>query len=304
MRAEGDARHEESFSLRLSERVDALPEALDALRVIGHLRADFPPEVARWGATLHELRGRARKLFQAASPRWMTRRGWEQSTAPPVAEHRARRIQGLECKTCHDATCGIGVDALALAHKHSFTVASDRDPWMAACARANLRDAGLRQDRVVVAEAEAGAVRADFLLLDPDRRATKSGERTFDPKLFSPRLGRSLELARAARAACLKLPPGLSPSQVASDADLRFEWISLRGEMRELSVWTGIAAEQLGRGRAATVLDDRYGLEATMSAVDPVPEPQALEIEEARHSRLLVEPDPAVLRAGLYGQLA
>ena len=102
-----------------------------------------------------------------------------------------------------DATAGLGGDSLVLAQAGLGVVSCDRDPETAHRLRMNLLVAGL-PPRVLVARAEAAAVRTGILVLDPDRR-TDSGKREPDPQRarrqkLQPRQRVEVRLQQMARA--------------------------------------------------------------------------------------------------------
>ena len=130
------------FTTRVAEALAELAPDLPLLGVHGRLRRALGEELGRQAAELYELRRRAvRKLGSAGVP-FLTRKGLEQASAPILAAERARRMAARSSQIW-DATSGIGLDSLALARLGALAVASDLDPHTAACAQANLRQAGL-----------------------------------------------------------------------------------------------------------------------------------------------------------------
>lgn len=295
------------FGKAVGRAIASLAPDLGSLEAVEALRRVLPPDRARAAAELRELRVRAAARFPDAERMFFTRKGLEQATGPRVAAWRAARLlESAEAgATVLDATAGIGSDAIALARAGLLAVASDRDPLTAACARANLEVLGL-PPRVVVADAARPAARADFLLLDPDRRAGgKSGRRrNLDPAAWSPGWGLCAELAARFAGACLELAPAADPDRLPLPPDLAraWEWVSRDGELAELCLWTGALAPGADprRRRVTALLAD--GGEARLEGIpEPVP---ALEPDAAAAVRWLAEPDPAVIRSGLIGNLA
>jgi hypothetical protein len=127
--------------------------------------------------------------------------------------------------------------------------------------------------------------------LDPARRT--SDRRLSDPASWSPSLDWAFELARTVPTG-IKLGPGLDRSLLPPDAEA--QWISAGGEVVELVLWWG-ALSRPGVGRAALVLGREGAAELTGPADAPDAEPGPL-------AEYLLEPDGAVIRARLIGDLA
>jgi len=70
------------------------------------------------------LRRRAAAKFTDPSAWLFTDEALQQSTAEPVAAHRARRLAGA---TVHDVTCSVGAELAALRAQASYVVGSDLD---------------------------------------------------------------------------------------------------------------------------------------------------------------------------------
>ncbi|MEE8468582.1 MAG: class I SAM-dependent methyltransferase, partial [Planctomycetota bacterium] len=296
-----DGPHDPLFGNEVESALRSIPAGARELQVITHLRGHLEVELARRAALLHELRVRAERQGDGDRLPYLTRKGLEQASARPVAEARAARWAarlgaGAEV---WDATCGVGADTLALSRAGLWVVASDLDPATLDCARANLRRAG-QGVRFLLADAARPPVVARAVLLDPDRRP--QGERTADPRCWSPSLRETLATARSYAGACIKLPPALDPRDLAlGETAHGLQWVSLGGELRELTLWLGELVAPGQPVREALVLD-RQGGEASLAG-----EPRSvaeLDPEAARRVRWLAEPDPAVIRSGLLGNLA
>ena len=238
---------------------------------------------------------------------FLTSKGLEQSSAEAVARQRAAHIatRAPDAWTL-DATCGIGADSVALALTGGRVACADLDLEHLAFARANLLHHGC-EAHVVQADATLPAVRADLLLLDPDRRA--DGRRTRAPARWSPNLETAVRLTRRFAGACLKLAPGLDVAalleveRVALDPGepRTREWVSREGELAELCLWVGALAHEDRAPRIATRIEAdgrRSRLAGEVEEIEP------LDLESARQARWLADPDPAVIRSGLLGRLA
>ncbi len=280
----------------------ALPDGLDALARAERLRRALGPERGRAAAELHELRDRARRRFPAGRLRYLTRKGLEQATPERVAAARARDILSRASRDLVlDATCGLGADSVELAVAGATVLSADRDARLASYARANLVAADCAP-RVVVADADRPAVRADWLLVDPDRRV--DGRRSMSPAEWSPTLARCVHLAEAFRGAAIKLPPAWDPSRHPElrprDGRAAWEWVSLDGELVEAVLWLGDLAE--GREEFGARLLDAGGADARVAGPrEPLPPCDA---HVAHDVRWIADPDPALLRAGQLERVA
>ena len=231
-----------------------------------------------------------------------------------MANYRAARIAArAEGRVVLDATCGAGGDSVALARAGLVTISMDRDAERALFASQNLRLLGL-PDRVLVGDALEAPLRAELLVLDPARR--ERGARTLDPERWSPPLGAALALAAGAEGASIKLAPAIEPELLERRLarDLRvpwsLEWVDLDRELCEVTLWTGVLASPRSKARETVGIRSAVSLE-TGSAVPgvhrltDVPEGRvSLDPSRVPEIRWFFEPNPAVIRAGLVGNLA
>ncbi len=284
--------------------------ASDRLGLASFLRARFEPQLARALAEQFDLRQRAASKF--AEPRRMLlhRKGLEQATRLDVARWRAARVKHFAPKSAViDATCGLGADALALIDQGLATLALDCDETTAQMAAHNILELTGREC-VILGSAIAAPVRGQYWIVDPDRR--DAGLRSLDPEAWSPPLSVALGLARSAHGACIKLAPAFDSDLLsASELGLRFwrpSWVSAGGELRECSLWSGEWAPGARDGEREAVLlgahgvGESAGVRASLIGVPVAVE--ALEPEAAANVRWLAEPDPAIIRSGLLGNVA
>ncbi len=296
-----------------------LKAGLDPLVAATRLRRELgDPERARAAAQLARLRERATGKLAHARRLWLTRRSLEQASDRRVAAHRARRVarwirDDAPDAWVHDATAGIGSDSMALLKAGLRRIVSaDADPSVACMLAWNLTMVGreLGTDvpaRVLHQRAEASAVRAQVLLLDPDRRS--DGHRIGDPARWSPSFDACMTLARAHRAACIKLAPATEVERLELPDGLpcSFAWVSLRGELKEVTLWTGelaLPAAERGAAREAVALDADGESVALVGSVGRAPVHGKDVHADAREVAFLADPDPALLRSGLLGAVA
>jgi len=270
----------------LLERLPDGPlEAARALALGAELRAAYPAELVAAAFTLHELRRHAAGKFALAGRMWFTREGLEQASSQRAAAHRAARFGPFEVVA--DLCTGIGGDLLALAAGRAV-VAVDRDPVHLRLALANAEVHGVAgRVRPVggdVREAPLEGVGAVFV--DPARRARG---RRLPAGVSEPPLDWCLELARRVAAVAVKAAPGLPLGRVPAGWEV--ELVSEGRELKEAVLWSPPLATA---GRRATVLPAGRTLVAAPGPPVRCGPPDAW----------LVDPDPAVTRAGLVEELA
>lgn len=229
------------------------------------------------------LRRRAAVKFDDAEDWLFTDEALQQATTQAVALHRARRLSGA---VVHDATCSIGTELAALRNSAGTLVGSDVDPVRLAMARHNVADVDLCR-----ADALRPVTGAAVVVLDPARRS--GGRRRFDPRDYTPGLDALFDVYRG-RSIAVKCAPGIDFDAVARLGFTgEIEVTSSAGSVREACLWSsGLAAT--GVTRRASMLD--AGEEIT----DADPDDCAV----ARAGRWIVDPDGAVVRAGLVRHYA
>jgi protein-L-isoaspartate O-methyltransferase len=265
------------------------------LRVATALRAEGH-DAAAVAAVLTQvrLRQRARPRFGSdADAMLWTPAGLEQATRPAVAAHRARRLADSAVRRVADLCCGVGADAIAFARAGIDVLAVEIDPGTAATAAANAELLGLA-DRIEVRctdvrDVDPIAEGCDAVFIDPARRAGR--RRTFDPEGYLPPFSFVVELARRVPATVAKVAPGIPHDLVPSGVEA--EWVSDGGEVKEACLWHGTLARPAVR-RRATLLPS--GATLTNTRIEPPPVGPV--------GRWLIEPDGAVIRAGLVAEVA
>jgi THUMP domain-like len=231
----------------------------------------------------------AEKLGELGVSGWLfTDEALQQATAAPVALHRARRLAAGHL--VHDATCSIGTELGALRRCAVPAVGSDTDPVRLAMARHNLGPtAGLCR-----ADALHPVTRDAVVLVDPARR--RGGRRRFRPDDYQPGLRQLLDCYRG-RDLVVKSSPGIDFDQLSRlGFHGEIEVTSYRGSVREACLWSpGLAGP--GVRRRASIL----GVLDTGEQITDA-EPDDCPVRPA--GRWLVDPDGAVVRAGLVRQYA
>jgi len=252
------------------------------------LRREYPAELVAAAMAQRELRLAARAKFSRAADMLFTRAGYEQSSSEAVAGYRAGRFSGA--RRVADLCSGIGGDLLALASGREV-LAVDRDIVHARLAVHNAGVYGVADNvAAVVADVRDLRLRGlDAVFIDPARRA---GSRRFAAGDSEPPLSWCFALAEAVPGMCVKAAPGL-PAELIPEG-WEAEFIADGRDLKEAVLWSGALA---GNGRRrATVLD--AGQVHTMISVPGEPVPVGAPGE------YLLDPNPAVTRAGLVEDLA
>lgn len=252
---------------------------IEALRGVDPLRAraQFPDLSAdQVAAALTQARHKP-----ADFPlRLVTADGIQQATPLAVAQRRAARLARTDAAVV-DAGCGIGLDAWAFAQAGLRVTAFERDPQTAAVGRANGID--VRIGDVTTAELPDLPI-----YVDPARRRTHQDVtgrplRVRDPEQWSP----PWSWVRA-HAAIARVAPGFRGVPEGA------EWhcSSIARSLVDATIWTPPRAQV---DRRASVLHDGVWHELTGPAA-AVDSGQALDY--------LLDPDPAIVRAGLVSNAA
>jgi SAM-dependent methyltransferase len=275
---------------RLLERATATLSAdPDPLRAAALLHRDATADRAAAALTQARLRGAAVVKFgDLATRMYFTPDGLEQATGLRVARHRAARVAAARPSSVLDLGCGVGGDLVALAATGLTVAGVDADPLRAAVAAANLTSLGLPG---AVRQADATTLdltRFGLVFADPARR--DGAGRVFDVAGWSPPWELVESLLR--RTACVKVAPGVPHALVP--AGVEAEWVSDGGDVKEAALWSPALATV---SRRATVLADA-GL-ATLTDED---DPAGATVGPV--GRFLLEPDGAVVRAGLVTAVA
>jgi hypothetical protein len=256
------------------------------LKLLTTLRRDVTPSQAGAALELARLRLKARSKFgDDAARMFFTAEALEQASDPLVRQYRARAANGLRVV---DACCGIGADSLAFARAGGDVLGLDIDPVRVAMARLNADALGLNT-RFEVADVRDGLPAADFAFYDPARRDS-DGRRIYDVERYQPAL--SLVRGWTQPLIAAKLSPGVELAQLAPYGGL-IEFISVEGELKEAALWLGTEAVGL-----RAVLLTAEGAHTWQAPDTPSP----VSLSEPR--AWLVEPDPAILRAGLVADVA
>lgn len=282
--------------LDLLDSLPAWTSSDDIVKTVADLRRQgHSPGLVAAVLSQSKLRSKARPKFGEFADRMLfTEAGLEQATRLRVAALHAGRYARAGLRHVADLGCGIGGDALAFAAIDLEVTAAEADEVTAAIAAFNLTP--FPGVQVLHARAEDVPLAGiDAAWLDPARRTTAGGTTTrlADAADYSPSLDFAFGLAERMPVG-VKLGPGTDRDVVPAGAEA--QWVSVDGDVVELAVWTGVLA-RAGVGRAALVIrgDAAHELVAPADSEDAPVGPLG---------DYLYEPDGAVIRARLIGDLA
>ncbi|MFE6965828.1 SAM-dependent methyltransferase [Agromyces sp. NPDC057679] len=279
--------------------LDGLPEwdsKADIVKTVAALRRQgHPASLVATVLSQAKLRAKAAAKFGPFAARMLfTEAGLEQATRLQVAALHAGRFSRAGVRHVADLGCGIGGDALAMAAIDLEVTAADADEVTAAIATYNLTP--FPQARVLHERAEEVALGGiGGVWLDPARRTTTGGTTTriADASAYSPSLDFAFGLADRLPVG-VKLGPGTDRDVIPAGAEA--QWVSVDGDVVELGVWLGALARP-GVGRSALVIRGELAHELTAPADSP-------DAPDGPLGDYLYEPDGAVIRARLIGDLA
>ena len=312
----------------LLARLAAEPDS-GGLALAVRLRREYPADLVATATAQHELRLAARAKFSRAADMLFTRSGYEQSSSEPIARYRAERFG--HARRVADLCCGIGGDLLALAPGRA-ALAVDRDEVHARLALHNAAVYGETNNvRALVADVrDLSLAGLDAVFIDPARRSgpgtasagsgpaarsdaasaragTASASRGGSPSgaaqrfragLSEPPLDWCFALADRVPAVCVKAAPGLPLDLLPEGWEAEF--IADGRDLKEAVLWSPALATAPPAGsdgpRRATVMSGTGPRTLLAYPGDPVPVTEPGEY--------LLDPNPAVTRAGLVEDLA
>jgi THUMP domain-like/RNA cap guanine-N2 methyltransferase len=287
----------------------AVADGRSGLALATSLRREYPADLVAAATAQHELRLAARAKFSRAADMLFTRAGYEQSSSEPIARYRAARFGAA--RRVADLCCGIGGDLLALASGRE-ALAVDRDEVHARLALHNAGVYGESENvRAVVADVRDLRLNGlDAVFVDPARRsgpgtasgrpggAAPGGPHRFRTGRSEPPLDWCFALADQVPAVCVKAAPGLPADLIP--AAWEAEFIADGRDLKEAVLWSPALATapvaESGGPRRALVLSGAGAHALVACPGDPVPVTEPGEY--------LLDPNPAVTRAGLVEDLA
>ncbi|MCC6805607.1 MAG: methyltransferase domain-containing protein [Anaerolineae bacterium] len=259
-----------------------------ALPLLTALRRDFGASQAGAALELARLRKKAvAKFGDDAAKLYFTRDALEQASDPLVRRYRTGDV--FSGQHIVDACCGIGADSIAFGQAGGSVTGLDIDPMRVAMARLNAQALGVTA-RFEVADVRNGVPDADLIFFDPGRR-DENGKRIFDVERYQPPL-KTIRGWRAPRI-IVKLSPGVDLAQVEPyiEDDGHVVFVSVAGDLKEALLIRG----DNPAGAAVLLTADATHIRGAHAAVTGL---------SSEPRNWLVEPDPAIIRAGLVEDLA
>jgi len=258
------------------------------LLILTKLRKEYAAEAAAAALTMARLQQKATSKFGDDAFRLLfIGDALEQASHPLVRAYRARQVRG---KTLLDVCCGIGADSLTFAEAGIVTLGVDIDPVRIAVARHNATMLGIENALFEVQDVTQGIPDGyEIIFFDPARR-DETGRRIFDVEAYQPPL--SLIQSWQGDQIMVKLSPGVKREQLTSYPG-KVEFISVQGELKEAVLHYGDVPSS-PHATLLTLDGAIYHWHETMLPDVPVRAPLGW----------LVEPDPALIRAGLVQAVA
>jgi len=297
----------------------------DSLSSTAQLRRHYPdltPEILNGTIDLVQARQRAVEKLGPASAHWfLTLAAVQQATPYAVTHYRSRRLLSSDstiAQPIHDATCSVGTEVTALVQAGSTGELSGSDIDQARLAMA-------RHNVPTVAFQEADCLHpvwgSDVItLLDPARRTATGQRRYRGPDATTPSLTAVLEAYRQ-RPYLMKCAPGIEWDKLFADGWGTGPWqgeveiISITGSydggVKEAALWSVDLLNRIA-GTAVNVAEDNDGytrrratiLSSNGQIVDQITnsaanEAAAADVPTREVGEILIEPDGAIVRAGL-----
>ncbi|MEY3696748.1 MAG: hypothetical protein RJA41_398 [Actinomycetota bacterium] len=284
---------------------EALKSGSDPLKLATELdrRFSLPASYRTACALQAELRNRLVSRW-GECPNWLlTRDGIEQATHPVVRKWRSEKAFELGARFIADIGCGLGFESKSFADAGLQVIAIERDVEAHAIASRNLLPIEVEKFDVVLENDRLSKLLSsvDSVFVDPARRDPNaarsvlgtSGNRISNPDDWSPSWNWVLELGKLKPKLIAKVAPGIEHDLLPADAHTY--WFAIRGTLVEASVWFNGWAIDPGKTAIAV---DRFGAMATLSSSDKSSE------DIGAISTYVLDPSPAITRAGLVQQLA
>ncbi|MDX1933335.1 MAG: hypothetical protein SFU56_12070 [Capsulimonadales bacterium] len=278
---------------RLLDSLASVPGESDRAR---RIERAVPGDIAlrRLALSVVATRRKATERFGAMPPfvagLLFTEEMLAQASSPGIARYHARGLSSL--RTVSDLGCGAGIDSIAIASAGARVLAVESHPVHRIFARYNATLCGVA-DRIEFREGDALETppETEGVFADPARRDRIGNRVSRHADLYSPSPDRLAERIRAARGGCLKLSP-LLPDDYLLSLGGRVAFLSEGRECKEACVWFGdagptadpVSAQFVETGEVVTP-------NGAFADVRPV-------------GAWVLEPDPAVIRAGTIAGVA
>lgn len=281
-------------ALQLLQEISA-DELNDEFALSNKLRKQHPAELVSACITQAKLRHRAEKKFGPFASRMLfSRDGLEQASRLSVSAQRANRFIQAGITSVVDLGSGLGGDSMAMAGLGISVTAVEIDEVTSALAQFNTAGLGVK---VINADATTiDLAKHDAVFADPARRRIGSGEQRnrLSPFEYTPSVDWLTKTVAVEKPTAIKLSPADDYMQFEGEFD--FEWISVSGELVELTVYSGsLRGSHIRQARLLTGSGNYVFGSTTLES--PIPE-----VSEV--SKYIYEPDSSLIRSGLMGEFA
>jgi SAM-dependent methyltransferase len=266
----------------LAALADADLRPANTLSLLTHLRKTHEPSLAAALLETARLRQRAERKFSRAAEMFFTDEALQQASGEIIAQHHAQILRPFEPVV--DLGCGIGGDLIMM---QGHAIGIDLDPLRLTMARHNTAIYGKTVDFIRADIAQKLPLKSvEAAYCDPARRI--DGRRVFSVHQMLPSLDSVLQ--HEASALLVKLSPGVDLRELDGYPG-GVEFVSVHGDLKEALFHSGELAFE---GFRATRLPEGETLHSRGCDAPPV-------VDAPR--RFVYEPDPAVIRSGLFGEL-
>lgn len=258
------------------------------LALVTSLRKTYPITHISPALTLVQTRQKAViKFGDMAHHLFFTPDALEQASDPAIRMYRAQKFVD---RVVVDNCCGIGADSLAMAHIAQSVIGVDSDPVRIGMAHLNAERLGITNAQFVVDDVTTRLLDSSHaFFFDPARR-DGLGDRLFGVENYIPPL--STIRRWDGHFGAVKVSPAVKLDEL-SGYDGYVEFISVSGDLKEAVLWLDGA-----KSPHATLITD--GDIHHWDTSDFLPDTKPL----SHPHGWLIEPDPAVIRAGLVQDMA
>lgn len=268
------------------------------LTLLTALRKHYTPQQAGAALEMARLRLKAVDKFGVESNRlFFSREALEQASDPHIRRWRTSLVSPDSGRLI-DACCGIGSDALAFAQAGCDVLGLDIDPARVAIARFNADVLGLKT-RFEVADVTAVLPAASTIFFDPARRDAQA-KRIHHVEYYQPPL--SVIKQWSFDRVLVKLSPGVDLSQLEAYRG-KVTFISVEGDLKEAMLMLGDVTVKNPHPNPSPSWRGALLPLAVLLVGDEVHywnrQHEEHTVPLANPSGWLIEPDPALIRAGL-----
>ena len=232
---------------------------------------------------------RDKHTVKFTKPIYSNKDGLQLATPEIAAKYIAKR---LKTKTIADLGCGIGGQVIFFAQECDKVYAVERNPEKIEYAKKNCELYGVDNVEFILGDALSPETRdkisdSDIIFSDPARPLAEK-KRTLDN--LQPPISELIKLySNVTTKLAFHAPPQMPPERIGLDCE--YEYMSISGQLNRLTLYFGDLKQC---ERSAFVLPANVYL-----ASSDAPDIETRNIEE-----YVYEPEPAVLKAGLLGELA